>query len=336
MGIKSEPIAPADPTQGLVWSAIIDQVDIVASESAYISVADTPRTSFAKHPWSIGGGGAADLKEAIEEHAIKALNKAMSLIGFVCMTRADDIYFTPDHSLITRGIATDNIIINVEGDCVRDWRIDSPNTTIFPYDGNLDPLPYSQASLLHQFLWPYRTPLWLRREPNGNHREIGLTWWEWSRFQRDRYRNPFSITFAFISTHNNFVFDRGGKSFNRTAPIIKLPAKASEEEYLGILGLLNSSVGCFWMQQVCQNKGRPGANAAGADERYEMRYEHDGTKLASFPLAENPPVSLAQTLDRLAQDYAACLPAALIGSASTPDPEISHAKAPRRQEEKEG
>ena len=29
-------------------------------ESEFVSVADTPRATFAKHPWSIGGGGAAD------------------------------------------------------------------------------------------------------------------------------------------------------------------------------------------------------------------------------------------------------------------------------------
>ncbi len=60
MGIKGEPATPDDPAQGLVWRAIIDQVDDASSESAFVSVADTPRTTFARHPWSIGGGGAAD------------------------------------------------------------------------------------------------------------------------------------------------------------------------------------------------------------------------------------------------------------------------------------
>ena len=69
MGIKGEPATPADPAQGLVWRAIVDQVDVAGSESAFVSVADTPRATFAKHPWSIGGGGAADLKEMIEDAA---------------------------------------------------------------------------------------------------------------------------------------------------------------------------------------------------------------------------------------------------------------------------
>ena len=39
------------------------------SESEFVSVADTPRATFAKHPWSIGGGGAAELKEQLNEAA---------------------------------------------------------------------------------------------------------------------------------------------------------------------------------------------------------------------------------------------------------------------------
>ena len=312
MGIKGEPSTPADPAQGLVWRAIVDQVDVAGSESDFVSVADTPRTTLAHHPWSIGGGGAADLKELIEDSAALKLEQAVSLIGFVCMTRADDVYFTPKHSLIARGILPENVVVNVEGNCVRDWGIDQPNTTAFPYDSDLRPLPFSPSSKLHQFLWPYRTPLWLRREPNGNHREIGLTWWEWSRFQRERYRTPLTITFAEIATHNHFVLDRGGKVFNRTAPVIKLPARASEAEHLGLLGLLNSSVACFWFQQVCHNKGRPGANVAGADERYEFRYVHNATVIAEFPLVESRPLALTQTLDRLAQELAATNPAVLV------------------------
>src|SRR6476659_1634644 len=31
----------------------------------YTSTADLPRTNFASHPWSIGGGGATDVQEAL-------------------------------------------------------------------------------------------------------------------------------------------------------------------------------------------------------------------------------------------------------------------------------
>jgi hypothetical protein len=134
---------------------------------------------------------------------------------------------------------------------------------------------------------------------------------------------PLTITFAEVATHNHFVLDRGGKVFKQTAPVIKLPAGASEDEHLGLLGLLNSSVACFWLQQVCHNKGRPGADVAGADERYEMRYAINASNVAEFPLIDKRPVDLAETLDHLAQELAASSPAALLAS-SCPDQEPAH------------
>ena len=74
-----------------------------------------------------------------------------------------------------------------------------------------------------------------------------MTWWEWSRFQRERFQTPLSIAFAFVATHNHFVLDRGGKVFNRSAPVIKLPAGSSEDDHRALLGFLNSSTACFWM-----------------------------------------------------------------------------------------
>src|SRR4029453_18880953 len=58
---------------------------------------------------------------------------------------------------------------------------------------------------------------------------------------------PLSIVLAFVATHNHFVLDRGGKVFNRSAPIIKLADDATEQDHLGLLALLNSSIACFWM-----------------------------------------------------------------------------------------
>ena len=43
MGIRGEPATPEDPAAGLVWSAIVAQIDRPAVESEFVSVADTPR-----------------------------------------------------------------------------------------------------------------------------------------------------------------------------------------------------------------------------------------------------------------------------------------------------
>ena len=76
-----------------------------------------------------------------------------------------------------------------------------------------------------------------------------------SSFTSISIRTPLSIVFAFVATHNHFVLDRGGKVFKQSAPVIKLPPSATEDDHLALLGLLNSSTACFWMKQVCHDKG---------------------------------------------------------------------------------
>ena len=53
---------------------------------------------------------------------------------------------------------------------------------------------------------------------------------------------------------------------------------------------------------------------ARATEDWNDFYEFTGTKLGEFPLAEPIPIDLASTLDRLAQERAACLPQALVAA----------------------
>jgi hypothetical protein len=119
-----------------------------------------------------------------------------------------------------------------------------------------------------------------------------------------------SIAFAFVATHNHFVLDRGGKVFKQTAPVIKLPRGTSEERYLELLGVLNSSTACFWMQQVFHNLGGPGG-ANSKDEKWNDFYEHDATKLRAFPLPDRLDASTATLLDRLADEVASITPAAV-------------------------
>ena len=90
MGIRGEPQTPDDPAHGLVWSAILAQLDQPGSQSDYVSVADTSRESFHKHPWSIGGGGAAELKELLDEAGQQTLADIGADIGFLVITGEDN------------------------------------------------------------------------------------------------------------------------------------------------------------------------------------------------------------------------------------------------------
>ena len=80
---QGEPSTPDDPSQGLVWQSIVRQIDRAGAEDEFTSTADVPRSTFASHPWSIGGGGAADLKEHIEEAcADRLLADLADVIGY--------------------------------------------------------------------------------------------------------------------------------------------------------------------------------------------------------------------------------------------------------------
>lgn len=282
LATRGEPTTPDDAEQGLVWRSIADHWSDVGFENEFISVTEMERSSLTKHPWSLGGGGAAELKELLEDRATKRLKDAVDEIGFGAMTRADDVYFAPAAALERFGVKPQHITQLVVGESVRDWSIAEAEAAVFPYDENLRPT--SDERVLRR-LWPFRTLLWLRREPNGNHREIGLTWWEWSRFQRDRFTKKHRIAFAFVATHNHFALDSGGRVFNRTAPIITLPDTASDDDHLALLAYLNSSTACFWMKQVCSPKGMNNGSESNSTS-YLQRFEFDGTKLLMLPLAE--------------------------------------------------
>jgi hypothetical protein len=122
---------------------------------------------------------------------------------------------------------------------------------------------------------------------------------------------PSGLAFAFVSTHNHFVFDRNGRLFNRTAPVIKLPKEASEDRYLELLGVLNSSTACFWLKQVSQDKGNRGGERSTGRYAWESFYEFTGTKLQEFPLPDQLPLALGRTLDSNASKMALCEPAAV-------------------------
>lgn len=318
MGSRGEPSTPADPRKGLVWSAIVDQIDEPGSESDYISVADTERVRFSAHPWSIGGGGAAELKEQIDAAGMK-LSSEVAVVGVLGMSNADDAMWTPTARVLARrGVESTTHVPLVIGERVRDWDFSQLPETIFPYD-TADLLDVTDHPGLRSWLWPYKTTLGNRATfAKVTYFEEGRPWWEWHQISLDRLRNPLSIAFAFVATHNHFVLDRGGKVFNRSAPVIKLPEGATVDDHLGLLALLNSSVACFWMKQVFHNKGSStdsqGARVSGTDS-WDNSYEYDGTKLQQFPLPSGGrPLEFGRRLDDLAHALAEQQPEAIAAS----------------------
>ena len=125
-------------------------------------------------------------------------------------------------------------------------------------------------------------------------------------------RRHLAIAFAFVATHNHFVLDRGGKVFKQSAPVIKLPEGATEDDHLALLGVLNSSTACFWLKQVSHNKGN------GGDRRRYHKTKHGRTSTSSpAPSSRDSrcpptlPLEFGRELDALAQRLAALEPSAV-------------------------
>ena len=81
LGIRGEPSTPEDPAQGQVWRSIIDLLDQSGTQNDFISITDVPRDTFARHPWGIGGGGAAELKQLIEAGSSASLGELVESVG---------------------------------------------------------------------------------------------------------------------------------------------------------------------------------------------------------------------------------------------------------------
>lgn len=324
MGIKGEPGTPADPAQGLVWRAIVGQVNCAGSESAFVSVADLPRAALERHPWSIGGGGAADLQEHLDSEAVAKISAIADVYGGTGRTSADDVMINPEGFFRRRQISSGCVWPVVEGEQLRDWLVSASGLIFTPYT-SAGLCELEEVGEAYQYLWRFKTAL-SNRVVFGNrtYAEDGKRWWSWHQMTVSRLCSPIQIVFAEVATHNHFVLDRGGKVFKQTAPVIKLPAGASEAEHVGLIGLLNSSTACFWLKQVCHNKGGGGINEGHRGDKWEFFYVFNATKVADFPIVESRPLDLAERLDSLATALNAVLPAAVVAR-GTPTAVVLHA-----------
>jgi hypothetical protein len=169
-------------------------------------------------------------------------------------------------------------------------------------------------------LWLARSVISRRKRFGTPMLERGLTWYEFQEIYPAKLNTPLSITFGEVATHNHFVLDRGGKVFKQTAPVIKLPVWATEDDHLGLLGLLNSSTGLFWLRQVCHNKGNGGLHGGIASDLWEKFLQINGSRLEGFPMASPRPIELARALDAEGQNISDHLPSALcVGGVPTYD-----------------
>lgn len=302
LGVRGEPTQPVDPAEGFVWQAIVKQYDSPGSESEWVTVTDLDRARLRNHPWSMSGGGASDLLERVERGTTPLAKKISLPIGRAIRAGADEAYVRPARGLRWLRPGLRPIVV---GEFVRDWYLDYNERIWYPYASDLE------IDSLKRELWPMRTLLAERSTFQGNMADADLQWWEYMQHTASAYRTRLSISYAEVATHNHFVLDRGGKVFKQTAPVIKLPEESTEDDHLALMGLLNSSIACFWLKQVSHDKGNRGEGGGITSSDWERFYQFNGKKLEKFPLPTKCPTRLGRKLDVLAQDLAAVEPRAV-------------------------
>jgi hypothetical protein len=313
MGKRGETGVPENPAKGRVWSSVVEGWSTVGFENEYVSVADVPHDTLAKHPWSLGGGGAAELREQLSGRAALVLSDLCNDIGRTTHTGLDEVFLVPT-SYARRICGDGRWVPLVTGDVLRDWSLEQGDACLLPYDaaGLHARAPTTLRETAHYER--FRTSLRARLDYGETIEERGKCWFEHSMFFAERFRSPLSIGFAFVATHNHFVLDRGGKVFKQSAPVVKLPAGATEDDHLALLGLLNSSVACFWMKQVFHNKGGGTDSGKWQSDPAKIAYEFSATGLLDFPIPQpwsSDVTELARRLDDLARRRSSALARAL-------------------------
>lgn len=295
LGIQGEPGVPADPAHGVVWSSIVDNIDHIDYEDSHISVTELDRDFIRTHPWSLQGGSTPQTLASIKYAC--TLDEKVESVGFAAITGEDDAFVRPYDRIRNRN---NHIPVRpfIEGKNARDFRINIHSESIFLQ--GIDEI----GPTVERFIWPNKKRLnegLVFGESKANRR---IPYYHYTLPNNKRLDAERLICFPFVATHNHFILDRGGKVFNRTAPVIKLPDDATEDDHLALIGVLNSSTACFWLKQNSYPK-------SGGAQPWADRYEFTGTTLQKFPLPDGDVTERGRRLDDLAQQLATFEPSAV-------------------------
>ena len=322
MGIKGETPAPKDLRLGGVWTSILSQLDNCPAQDTYFSICDIPRKTLSIHPWSLGGGGAASLKERICAAGQIKLGEMTLAIGRTTHTGKNPAFVLENESGHRHGFGEFTIEF-VSGEDIRDFDITPQAHAIFPYSKeSAKPIDSFPDSLTHHF-WRMRTVLKSRVDFGQTIEERGLRWVDHSMFFPSRFLATSAIPFAFKSTHNHFAIENERRAFNQHAPAILL-----DEKFMflatGLFAVLNSSVTAFWEREVHRQVSGAG------EERWEGRLERNATKYEHFPVAKDLPVENGRSLAQLAGMRSKLKPSRALAMSAKGSAEIENAAIEHR------
>ncbi|MGW1669392.1 BREX-2 system adenine-specific DNA-methyltransferase PglX [Streptomyces sp. NPDC002324] len=305
-------LLPAVPGEAPVWQSLRRAAFTPGAMDHWTESYLQERGELNVFPWSLTPSAARDVLRLMENG--ERLREHVARIGYAANTGSDDLFCSTPASFRRYGVEEAATVPVLTGSEVRDWSSRAPMRAFFPRTGNgrelidLDRFPRHRRRL-----WPYRTVLRQRRGTNKS-----SPWYDWHQFALDWDAHPWSIVFPWVATHPHFTVLRGGAVPLNSAPVIKLPPSATESSHLGLLGVLNSSAVCFWLKQVSQSKGQAHIGTLRGGEAWEKIYEFTAGRLLDLPLPDALPLALAEELDGLATESAACL-----SDISAPDADLT-------------
>ncbi|MFJ9143551.1 BREX-2 system adenine-specific DNA-methyltransferase PglX [Streptomyces griseus] len=324
-GVQGEPSPPEKSEEGLVWKAILNQIDNPGSTSPWISVDDLERSRyFDSKPWVLTAGG-LEVIDLLNSASEGSLSGNTIRVGFYGDTHADDALNFPIHLLEKRKTESKFIAPISFGDDIRDYTTRVRSHVIHPYDELRNTASLEAMPRISRLLWPNRTELGNRATfSRKTYFTESRPWWEWHQLPADLDANSWSIAFAEIATHNHFVLNRAESALGRTAPIIKLKKEATEHDHVTLTGLLNSSTVAVWLKLVCFCKGNATASSGMADQPWSWNYQFNGSNIERIPLPRVMPTELSATLDSLTQDLASTSPTSVTSLPDSPTTAALH------------
>jgi hypothetical protein len=304
-----------DPAHGRVWLGIKEGWATPGYEDAYVSTALVGRKVLASHPWVLSGGGVDAVLAMLDGAATQTLGAFVKDIGRTTVCGIDDIFIMSPREA-TRLRTRRALKRIVTGERVRAWSVRAGDWAIYPYEHFGGDHISESDPIVSSFFWPYRTLLRNRTVFGKSPEDRGGVWFEHLEHYEQRLTRPRSLVFSNVATHNHFAFQREIRLSNAHAPVLNLKDD-SEESYLWLLGILNSSSLGFWMREVSQEKGGASTGKKRQSETWARRLEYRTTKLKGAPInsSQRPRiVDLAQRIDKLAEELEHLHPAELLAT----------------------
>jgi hypothetical protein len=289
MGKRGEQEEPRDPASAPVWSEIVAHHEDLGFDGAHISVEAISRAELAQHPWILAGGGARGLYKEIGAAGKLALANIVEEVGYASFPGMNGAFVMPAHAARKTGVPERFVRTFIAGEAVRDWEFQSREAAIAPYGDRHELVELAALEEGRRHFWAYRTTVLSTTDFGGATRgESGDPYWSWYRWQPTRYAAPVRIVFPYVSTHNHFALDRGGRVFNQHAPVIILKPGFGESDYEALLGYLNSSLVGFWCRLVMFPKGgdEMGDGARLSTTQWNRYLEYAGNLLQLLPVPE--------------------------------------------------